>query len=1059
MEYPHPYPALGGEFCRMGAKRFCKPRRLALALLLPGLVLSLLTSSFALDPGRSLSQYRLVRWDEDQGLPQNRPDYIGQTRDGFIWLGTDGGLVRFDGKNFATGKEISPDLKEKGRIRGLVTGRAGELWFGCENKLVCRFADGEFKAFENRDGLPDDLCFPLFVDSAAVLWVATPKHGLLELKDGHFLTCPDTLELTRHYPEAVGETGQALWIATDAGIYEIGKDSDKIKKFTDLDGLPAVQAYALTTDREGRLWAGTEMGLARLDNDGRFHPVANDIGSRRVNALITDSHGMLWAGGSGGRLWRINSETEQVSELPPENGRVEDVGRIYEDREGNIWFFSNLALQRLSDVKFTTYTSRDGLSNDMINAVATGAGGRVWIGTINGLACLTNGKIEPVAIGPTGQTTGQTDVLALYEDPQGALWVGLSDTTLHRLDRGQHQQIATLNQLAQSEGGDAKGICSGSNGDLWVGTAGAGVMQIRNGQIIKTYTSEDGLRDPTVYSLAIDRGQRLWIGGPFGVDLLEGTTIKAAPGQSAKLLSSTVSSLYADSDGTLWAGTRTGLYRFRNGLWAPTAYQPDPQVLGPEFYCLLEDDLGNLWSSGSHGIFFVSKSELNEFFDGKRSSVNCRFFGKADGLKSANCYYGCPPGCRSADGRLWFATVNGLAVIDPNHLQFNSLPPPVQIERIVVDLHHVFPISAASHPVELGPGAHHLEFDYTGLSFVAPEKVRFKYKLEGFDRDWIDAGTQREAYYTNLAPGTYRFRVNACNNDGLWAPEGAAATTTLSVQPHFYQTLWFYALCAGVIMLAVWLLWRWRLQQILEERTRMSRELHDTVARSSVALLWQIEGATSLLKTAGSEPVLEKLQYAAKLARENLKETRRAMRALRSGVLDANRSLPAALDAALTGTAEGGRLKPELKVSGTPYRIQPAWEQALVRIAQECLTNTMKYANAKRFVAELAYSPRELRLRLRDDGIGFEYKPGGGSRHNGPGPQEQAISSGLGLVGIEERCRQLGGTMRVESGTKNGTTIEIVVPRGLILGWQLATVSGLWSRLFSYRPAPPTGRQ
>lgn len=1021
--------------------------RLSVAALWLLASIPLLSSSFALDPSRSLGQYRLVRWDEDQGLPQNRLDYITQTQDGFIWLGTDGGLIRFDGKNFATGEEIGPNLKQRARIRGLISGPAGELWFGSENSLFCRFANGECQEFDSKAGLPNDICLPLFLDSTGALWIATPKHGLLEFKDGHFLPYPGSQEMTEHYPQGIRETRLALWIATGSGAYEIDKASGAIKKFTDSDGLPDVQLNAVTTDREGRIWAGTEKGLARFDNDGRFHLVTNDIGSREVEALLTDSHGMIWVGGSGGGLWRINPETGQVSELPPENGRpVPEVTRnIYEDREGNIWLSSNLALERLSDVKFTTYTSRDGLLSDTINAVAPGEAGRIWIGTTTGLACLIDGRIEPIAIRASGQTTEQTNVYSLYEDPQGVLWFGLWDTTLHRLDRGQHQQIAILNKLAQAEVGWATGMCSDPNGDLLVGTLGAGLQRIRNGQIVKTYTKEDGLRDPAVYSLALDRENRLWIGGPFGVDLLQGTTIKAAPGQSARLLSSAVFTLCADSDGTLWAGTKKGLYRFRDGRWAPTTYEPDPRVLGPEFYCLLEDDYGNLWSSGSHGVFFVSKSELNEFFDGKRSSVNCRVFGKADGLKSVNCDYGSPPGCRSADGRFWFATTYGLAVIDPNHLQFNSLPPPVQIEKVVVDVTQVFSIRPATQKVELGPGNHHLEFDYAGLSFTAPEKVRFKYKLKGFDRDWIDAGSHREAYYTNLSPGTYQFKVIACNNDGLWIPEQAAAVTTVIVRPHFYQTVWFSALCAGAFILAIWLLGRWRLQQILEERTRLARELHDTVARGTVGLVWRLEAAKSLAKKMHFDQVLASLDDVAKLARENLKETRRAMRALRAGVLDIDRSLPSALEAVLTRTASGTQLCPEIKVSGAPYSIGCAWEQALVRITQESLTNTLKYAKAHQFEAELHYCPRELRLRLSDDGIGFNYNPGGGSSSSKTAPDESGISGGLGLLGIEERCRQLGGRIRIASNPGSGTTIEVVVPRRPQI-WRLLAIGTRWLR-------------
>jgi signal transduction histidine kinase len=322
-----------------------------------------------------------------------------------------------------------------------------------------------------------------------------------------------------------------------------------------------------------------------------------------------------------------------------------------------------------------------------------------------------------------------------------------------------------------------------------------------------------------------------------------------------------------------------------------------------------------------------------------------------------------------------------------------------------------------------------LEFDCAGLSFTAPEKVRFKYRLDGFDKDWIDAGTSGEAYYTNLTPGSYRFRVIACNNDGLWVPEQAAAATTIVVQPHFYQTTWFAVLSAGASILAVWLLGRWRLQQILEERTRLARELHDTVARGTVGLVWRLEATKSLAKKMHFDPVLPSLDEMAKLARENLTETRRAMQALRSGVFETNVSLASALEAVLARTADSSRLCSQLKVSGAPYPIGFAWEQALVRITEESLTNTLKYAKARQFTAELFYDPGELRLRLRDDGIGFRYKPGADSTSTKTAPDESAMSGGFGLLGIEERCRQLGGGAYILSNPGKGTTIEVIVPR------------------------------
>jgi ligand-binding sensor domain-containing protein len=902
-------------------KSFFAPCRLTLIISLVSLVLGALNSCFALDPSRSLDQYRLVRWDEEQGLPQTVLENMVQSRDGFIWLEWTRGIFRFDGKNFATGKEIHPNLELSNNVYGLVGGPSGELWFGSDSSLFCRLPNGEFKRFGIKDGLPDDACTALLVDSAGILWIGTTNHGLLQFKHGRFLTYPGSVELAKHTAGGISEARTAFWVGTQSGVYQINKASGEIRKFTQSDGLPAEEIYSGTTDREGRLWVGTRKGLARIGDDGRFHLVSNQIGSREIESLMTDSHGMIWAGGTSGGLWRIDPRTDQVSELPPQNGRtVQDIGPICEDREGNIWVSTNVGLERLSDVKFTTYTAHDGLSNDTITTVAAGASDRIWIGTMDGLACLTDGRIRLVLLATNAAAPEQRDVFSVHEDPNGVLWVGLSDTTLHRFDRGQDQLVTTLNKLEPVGPGWATAICSDPHGDLWVGTRGAGLQRFRDGRIVSTYSQKDGLKDPSIYSLAIDCDHRLWIGTRFGVDLLQDGRIQAVPGESAELRAKGVFSLCADPDGTLWAGTRTGLYRFRDGRWAPVAYEPDPRVLGPEFYCLLDDGHGNLWSSGSRGIFFLPKNELNEFFDGKRSSVNCRGFGKADGLKSADCNVGFPQACRSADGRLWFATTYGLATIDPNNLQFNSLPPPVQIEKVIVDLTDVFPVVAGSQAIQLKPGAHTLEFDYAGLSFTAPEKVRFRYRLEGFDHDWIDAATRHEAYYTNLAPGSYRFRVIACNNDGVWIPEQAAAATTLIVEPHFYQTIWFYALCAAAAILVVWMLWRWRLQQILEERTRLSRELHDTVARGSVGLVWRLEVTKSIAKQAHCESVYLSLDDATKLARENLRETRRAMRALRSGVLDTARSLPSVLETVLARTADGTQLRPELKVSGTPVQ-------------------------------------------------------------------------------------------------------------------------------------------
>ncbi|MBV9275369.1 MAG: hypothetical protein JO333_15840 [Verrucomicrobia bacterium] len=1000
-------------------QRAIRPDDVGRMPVIAAVVLLLTTSGFALDPHASLGQFRLARWDEDQGLPENYTSNIAQTKDGFIWLAFDHGLIRFDGKNFATGQELGTKIEPPGKVFGLVPGQAGELWIGSYRSLYRRSAIGEFQRFDSKDGLPNDYLTALFLDHECTLWIGTDSHGLFRLKNGQFSCYPGSLELSQHYIYSMCETAHAFWIGTALGAYEIDKTSGDIKKFTDRDGLPGNQVYGITTDREDRVWAGTGNGLARLNDHACFEAASGELGRHSIQSLMTDSHGMLWASGPGGGLWRINPGTGSISSLPQEDGcPLPDIQSVYEDREGNIWLATSAGLERLSDVQFTVYTTNEGLPNDQITAVTPGRGNRIWIGTLNGLASLNSGRIETVQSGTRGEVT------SLHEDSRGVLWFGLRNATLHRLAGGQDETIANLNVTEQGGLAWATGMCSGPAGDLWVGTIGAGLSHFRNGIALKTYTPADGMRDRAVYALAMDHDQKIWIGEAEAVDLLEKSAVKPMLGETPQRLPNSVLCFYADAAGAMWAGTDNGLYRYKDGRWASRIYRPDQRILGPEFDCLLEDDHDNLWSSGSRGIFFVSKHELNEFFDGRDASVRCHSFGKADGMRSPECTQGFPAGCRSSDGKLWFATTAGLAVIDPNHLRFNALPPPVQIEKLIVDLTEEHPLRPGGQRVILGPGTHSLEIDYAGLSFSAPEKVRFRYKLEGFDRDWIDAGGRREAYYTNLAPRTYRFKVVACNNDGVWLSESTAATFLLKVRHHFYQTLWFYALCAGAAMAAVWLLWKWRLRQILDERTRMSRELHDTAARGMVALIWQIERAKNILKKRRFDALFANLDQASNIARENLRDTRRAVRALRSEVFDSDCCLAVALQKAVHEAANGSGLRTELKVSGAPYSTSRRWEEALLRITQESLANTLKYAQAKRFEIELCYSPSEIQLRLCDDGIGFDYH----SAYRKSTPDDTWMGGGLGLLGVQERVRQLGGQIQIDSSANRGTTIQVTVP-------------------------------
>ncbi|HYL98739.1 MAG TPA: histidine kinase, partial [Blastocatellia bacterium] len=432
---------------------------------------------------------------------------------------------------------------------------------------------------------------------------------------------------------------------------------------------------------------------------------------------------------------------------------------------------------------------------------------------------------------------------------------------------------------------------------------------------------------------------------------------------------------------------------------------------------ILEDRAGSLWMSCNRGVFNVSKAQLNRFADKQIDRVSSDAYGTADGMKSHECNGGFQPaGCKTSDGRLWFPTTKGVAVIDPDNLKLNELPPPVIVERVMADGKPVDPRAG----IHFQPGTGKFEFHFTALSFLAPEKVKFKYKLEGFDTGWIDAGDLREASYTNLRPRSYTFRVKACNNDGVWNEEGASFNFTLN--PHVYQTVWFYCLMGVCVLLIGLAAYRFRVRQIrkqfsavLVERSRLAREIHDTLAQGFVAIGLQLSAATDKLKES-PESAEQHLELAQKLIQSSLVEARRSVWDLRPQALEGG-NLAGALSDTANRMITGSPIKLNFRVSGTP-RVHPAQvESNLLRIGQEALTNAVKHAASSTIALELSFNSGLVGIRVSDDGRGFN-----------PDAAPAASAGHFGLVGIKERVEQLGGRLRLKSSPGHGTEIEVQVP-------------------------------
>jgi signal transduction histidine kinase/ligand-binding sensor domain-containing protein len=773
------------------------------------------------------------------------------------------------------------------------------------------------------------------------------------------------------------------------------------------DGLANNSVVAIAQDKDGRLWVGTTNGLSHLDGKQfRTYTTQDGLANNRILSLTADRQGSLWIGTAGG----LNRFADGHFSSCRSGDRLasEIILSMFEDREGSLWVGTESdGLNLLKERKFTTYTVKDGLSSDEVKSIYQDQKGNLWIGTNGGgLGLLRGGKFTTYT---TADGLSSNVVLALFGDGDGNLWVGTPDG-LNRFRDGKFKTFTSADGLANDF---VRSIYGDRGGNLWIGTRG-GLTRIR-GERFDIYTKANGLPNDFVGTIYEDHEGNIWIGTLGGLSKFKDESFTNYTTREG-LSSDVVISLHEDPTGTLWIGTSGGgLNRLKQGKFV--AYTTRNGLPDDVVYSILEDHQNNLWLSSNKGIFRIGKKELDEFAEGRTSSITPILYGPADGMITRECSGGGhPAGWRSGDGKLWFSTIKGLAMIDPEKIRLNDQPPPVAIEEIRADDESISP----AQTIELGPGKSRLDFYYTALSFVAPEKVRFKYKLEGFDKDWVDSGTRRVAYYTNLRPGRYKFRVIAANNDGLWSPMGAGFD--LYLKPHFYQTYWFYALGILILAMIVWQLYRFRLNRIesqfaavLQERNRIAREIHDNLAQEMLGISVQLEVVARTMPPS-AEVARTHLDRVRILVRHGIAEARRYVWDLRSQALDKN-DLPSALsDTARRLTMETG-VTAKVEVSGTFRPLTPLIEGNLLRIGQEAINNAMRHAEARNILINLRFDARRVQLSVRDDGHGFDYRgsTNGDAKH-------------FGLLGMQERSVRLGGTLAIDSRTGEGTEVLVDVP-------------------------------
>jgi signal transduction histidine kinase/ligand-binding sensor domain-containing protein/CheY-like chemotaxis protein/HPt (histidine-containing phosphotransfer) domain-containing protein len=767
----------------------------------------------ALDPSLQLTQYVVDNWQIAEGLPQSSVETVARTPDGYLWLGTQEGLTRFDGVRFVTYDNSNvADFPNK-FISSLFVDHTGKLWVGSWSGIAV-VENGRVRRYDMGGPLAHVDVRAITEDHEGRIWIGT-MHGLFVLNAGNRALVDSSSELHTGPISALQVDDQGgLWVAMGAGgLYRF--DGQTFQPVQSVSHNAADAVTAMLLDPDGALWMGTNSGLLyrKQRSDGWFSQRAQ-LGSR-VRALARDHDGNLWIGTSAGGLVRWRDD--DFRELTSNQFASGDLGALYEDPEGSLWVGSGeVGLLRLRNPKFPTFGEPEGLASNVTWSVAPRAKGGVWVGTTAGLSSIVDGRIVSVDLARVAH--GNVRVRAVMEDRNGSVWAGTDGVGVLRIDAQGIQAFDTKTGLSANT---VTALWEDRRGRIWVGENG-GLDLIEQDKVTSMLPMLHTTGAPWIRMIYEDRRGRLWVGtSNRGVFLIEGDAGHPRVrhfGTADGLPSDTVAAMHEDEEGKIWLGSAAGFSLWRDGQIVPFAKYG---ALHESIFRILEDDSHRFWMTTDKGIVTVPRADLEAIARGEKLTPALHVYGITDGLRSDEFDGGnTSAGCRTSDGLLWFPGIRGLVRIDPNHINKNLVVPQVQIEQVAVD---GAPLNV-EQGMKVGPVQHRWEFEYAGLSLFVPKRVVFKYRLDGFDRDWVEAGTRRIAYYSQLPPGNYTFRVMASNEDGVWSKDSTAFS--FNVKAHFYQTAWFILLCVLITGAAIYLLFRFRvrglrkLAQALSEQVR-----------------------------------------------------------------------------------------------------------------------------------------------------------------------------------------------------------------------------------------------
>src|SRR3984957_6075556 len=997
------------------------------AILALAILLACCRCAIALDPSLDISQYAHTAWRVSEGFIKGPIYSIAQMPDGYLWLGTEAGLARFDGVRSVPWQPPEDQRLPAGRIRRLLVTRDGTLWIGTDGGLGS-LKNGQLTHYPELAG---HIIFALLEDRDGTVWAGgtgVPNGILCGIHNGS-VHCYGGDGSFGQGVFALHEDGKGnLWARVADGLW---KWKPGPPKFYSLPGEPP-STQALSEDADGTLLVGWKGGIYRFVNGKTEAYSPPGISRQFMSRTLRDRNGGLWIGTHESGLLHVHQgRTDVFSTSDGLSGEV--ILGILEDREGNIWVGTNGGLDRFRDSAAVTSNVKQGLSNAVVATALADKDGSVWLAPIGGLNRWDHGQITIPATGTAkrdGKLNGNTPT-SLFQDDRGRIWV----STFREFAYLKDGRFTTIKGIPE---GNKPSIAQDTARNVWVIDSIVGLFQISPQNEVREISWADLGHKDDASVLAADRRQGgLWIGfSQGGIVYFSDGQVRATYTTTDGLGAGRVRDLQFGDDGALWVSTEGGLSRLKNNRIATMASK-NGLPCGAVQWTMEEDDR-SLWLYMDCGLARVARSELDAWVADPNRAIQATVFDSSDGVASTlliGVFH--PQVARTPDGRLWFVTGDGVSVIDPRHIPVNKIPPPMHIEQVSADRKTYWQnLSryASSSPPRLPPLVRDLTIDYTALSFVAPEKVLFRYKLEGHDRDWQNVGARRQAFYNDLPPGNYRFRVAACNNSGVWNEAGSFLD--FSIAPAYYQTTWFRVSCGAVLLISLWGIYRLRIQRLqhqfaiglearVNERTRIARELHDTLLQSFQALMLHFQTGIDLLP---GRPVEARatLEVAIDRADQAINEGRDAVQGLRASAVETNdlvsavRILGEELGAADTNqnSAVFNSAIFEVEVEGAPRNLHPILRDEVYCIAAEALRNAFRHAQAQRIEVEILYGERWLRLRVRDDGKGIDPKflsADGRAKH-------------YGLHGMRERAQVVGGKLAVWSKLDSGTEVELSIP-------------------------------